>query len=92
MSAYIIFNYQINNHEAYSPYLAQAHDTLEAYGAEVLSADFDSEGIEGDAKQVTILLRFPSKEAAKKWYQSPEYQKIIGLRLNNTDGISVLAK
>ena len=91
MPAYFVFNYQITHREAYDPYLAEVPKTLEAHGAEVLAADFESEAIEGDAKHVTIVLRFPSKEVAKKWYQSPEYQKIIGLRLNNSDGISALA-
>ena len=91
MSAYFVFNYQINNREAYDPYLAEVPKTLETHGAEILAADFESDGIEGDAKQVTVLLKFSSKEAAKKWYQSPEYQRIIELRLNNSEGISTLA-
>ena len=91
MSAYFVFNYQISNREAYDPYLAEVPKTLEAHGAEILAADFESEGIEGDAKQVTVVLKFSSKDAAKKWYQSPEYQRIIGLRLSNSEGISTLA-
>lgn len=92
MSAYFVFNYQISNREAYNSYLAQVPKTLEAHGAEIVAADFDSEGIEGDAKQVTVILKFSSKEAATQWYQSPEYQGIIGLRLNNSEGICALAK
>jgi len=91
MSAYFVFNYQINNREAYAPYLAEVPKTLELHGAEILAADFESEAVEGDARQVTIVLKFPSKEAAKKWYQSTEYQRIIGLRLSNSTGISALA-
>lgn len=77
--------------EAYAPYLAEVPKTLEAYGAEILVADFESEGIEVDAKQVTVVLKFSSKEAAKKWYQSPEYQRIIALGQNNSEGISAWA-
>ncbi|UTW04716.1 DUF1330 domain-containing protein [Amphritea atlantica] len=91
MSAYFVFNYQINNREAYNPYLAEVPNTIEAYGGEILAADFESEAIEGDVKHVAVVLKFASKEAAKKWYQSPEYQNIIKLRLNNADGIAALA-
>ena len=91
MSAYFVFNYQINDREAYEPYLSEVPKVLEEYGAEILAADFESEAFEGDAKHVTIVLKFASKEAAKKWYQSAEYQKIMGLRVNNCDGIAVLA-
>lgn len=91
MAAYFVFNYRINNQEAYKPYLAEVPKVLEAHGAEILAADFESEGIEGEAGEVTVILRFSSKEAARKWYESPEYQKIIGLRTENSVGIASLA-
>ena len=56
MSAYFVFNYQISNREAYDPYLAEVPKTLEAHGAEILAADFESEVIEGKpprARQIT---------------------------------------
>ena len=90
MSAYFVFNYQINNRDAYDPYLAEVPKTLDAHGAEILVADFDSEAIEGDAKHVTVVLKFSSKEAARGWYESPEYKKIIGLRKDNCVGLAAL--
>jgi len=91
MAAYFVFNYRINDQESYKPYLAAVPRVLEAHGAEILAADFESEGIEGDAGDVTVVLRFPSKDAARKWYDSPAYQKIIGLRTNNSEGIAAIA-
>lgn len=91
MEGYIVFNYRINDREAYEPYLAQVMETLIAHNAEILVADFESEKIEGDAGHVTVVLKFSSREAATKWYQSPEYQKILKLRTDNSDGIAVLA-
>lgn len=91
MQGYIVFNYRINDREAYEPYLAQVMETLIAHDAEILVADFESEKIEGDAGHVTVVLKFSSKEAATKWYQSPEYQKILKIRTENSDGIAVLA-
>jgi len=91
MPAYFVFNYRINNREAYQPYLAQVPKTLEAHGAEILVADFNSEVIEGDARHLTVVLKFASEDAARIWYQSPEYQQIISLRKDNCDGIAVLA-
>ncbi|WP_405234482.1 DUF1330 domain-containing protein [Lentisalinibacter salinarum] len=91
MSAYFVFNYSVKDQDAYKPYLDQVPKVLEAHGAEILAADFESERIEGDAGHVTVVLRFPSKAAAKEWYQSPEYQKIIGLRTSNSEGIAAIA-
>lgn len=92
MSAYFVFNYQIDNREAYDPYLAEVPKTLQAHGAEILVADFESESIEGDARHVTIVLKFSSKDAARAWYESPEYKKIIELRTDNAVGMAALAK
>jgi uncharacterized protein (DUF1330 family) len=39
---------------------------------------------------VTVVLRFESREAALAWYQSEEYQSVIALRTDNSDGMAVL--
>jgi uncharacterized protein (DUF1330 family) len=91
MAAYFVFNYRVNNREGYQGYLAAVPKVLEAHGAEILAADFESEVIEGDAGHVTVVLRFKSKEAARAWYDSPDYQQIAALRTDNSDGIATLA-
>jgi len=87
----MVFNYRINDRQAYQPYLEKVPHVLGAHGAEIVVADFESEGIEGDAGHVTVVLKFASKEAARNWYQSPEYQDIIGLRVDNSEGLATLA-
>ena len=37
-----------------------------------------------------IILEFPSREAAEGWYRSPEYQKILPLRLKSGTGNLVI--
>jgi uncharacterized protein (DUF1330 family) len=54
-----------------------------------LVADYESEAVEGTPHSVTIVLRFPSKDAAQVWYRSPEYQSVINLRTDNTEGFVV---
>jgi Domain of unknown function (DUF1330) len=34
----------------------------------------------------TVIIEFPTREAAEAWYKSPDYQKIIDLRLKSTCG------
>ena len=90
MSAYMIFNYSITDQDAYKPYLGGVVDTLKAHGAEILVADFESEVVEGDPGRVTVVLKFVSKDAARGWFDSPEYREIIDLRTNYSSGIAVL--
>lgn len=91
MAAYLVANYRITKPDAYGAYPPAVVPTLAAHGAEVLAADYESEVVEGEPSSVTIVLRFPSKEAARAWYHSPEYQKIVHLRTDNSDGFVVFA-
>jgi uncharacterized protein (DUF1330 family) len=92
MAGYFIANYTITNHAEYKQYIAAVGPVLEAFGAENIVIDRDSELLEGSAGQVTVVLRFPTKSAAKAWYESPEYQAIKHLRTDNTEGIGVIAE
>lgn len=42
------------------------------------------------AGKKVIILEFPSIQAARDWYHSPEYQACIGLRDDAADGDVVL--
>ncbi len=91
MAGYLIANYRITNAEGYEAYPPAVTATLLACGADVLVADYESEVVEGEASSVTIVLRFPSKEAARDWYNSSDYQKIIRHRTDNTEGFILFA-
>jgi uncharacterized protein (DUF1330 family) len=90
MSAYMVFNYTVTNPESYAPYGRSAGRTLAAHGAEVVVADYSSQTLEGAPGQVTVVLRFESREAALAWYESEEYQSVIHLRTDNSEGMAVL--
>lgn len=92
MAGYFVANYTITNQAEYKEYLAGVGPILKAHGAENIVVDRDSEPLEGSAGQVTIVLRFATKAAAKAWYQSPEYQAISHLRTDNSEGIGVIAE
>ena len=38
----------------------------------------------------TVIIEFPSREAAEGWYRSADYQKIIGLRHQSSKGNLVI--
>ena len=40
----------------------------------------------------TVIIKFESTEAAKAWYNSPEYQAVVGKRLEATDGFAVISQ
>jgi uncharacterized protein (DUF1330 family) len=92
MSGYFVTNYTITSPAGYQEYLAAVGPVLQAHGAEILVVDRDSTLLEGSAGKVTVVLRFATRAAATAWYESPEYQAIVGLRTDNSQGIAVIAE
>lgn len=90
MTAYFMACYRITDLKGYEAYPPAAIPTLLAHGCEVVAADYASQAIEGDPGSVTVILKFASKPAAMAWYNSPEYQAIKHLRIDNTEGTAVL--
>jgi uncharacterized protein (DUF1330 family) len=91
MAGYLIANYNITNPEGYQSYVAAVGPTIVSRGGEILVAGPGSEAVEGEPGAVTVILKFPSKEALRDWYDSAEYQKIIHHRTDNTAGTIVFA-
>ena len=88
--AYLVANFRITDSDAYSAYPPVAGPTLEPYGAVVLAVDGESNVLEGESEPQTVVIRFPSMDAALDWYNSPEYQEIIQLRTDNSEGFAVM--
>jgi uncharacterized protein (DUF1330 family) len=80
MAAYAIANYRITNPEQIQAYRAQAIPQLIQAGCEFLVVTDAADASEGSPAPTVIVLKFPSMEAAKNWYNSPEYQAIMPLR------------
>jgi uncharacterized protein (DUF1330 family) len=90
MSAYLVYNYSVTDQDKYEAYPPAAMPTLAGFDVEVLVADYQSEALEGSPAAVTVVLRFPSKEEARRWYDSADYQAIKHLRTDNSEGEVVL--
>ena len=91
MSGYLIANYKITNPQAYKAYGAAVGTTILAHGGEILVAGPGSEIVEGSPEPVSVIVKFPSVQALREWYDSPEYRAIIHHRLDNTEGTMVFA-
>ena len=62
-------------------FLGGITDILKAYHGTLLVGGGTIDAREGTPPQGSIVvLRFDSMEAARAWYESPEYQSIIGYR------------
>lgn len=93
MNVYYMISYDIDDIETYQQYPPKAIAIIEKYGGTVLVSDTEAKAIEGSAKNMNALVRFPTEESALSCYNDPEYQNIKKLRTGSTSNISmVLAK
>ena len=91
MSALFIAISKVTDRAKLDQYLAGAPASLAGRPIEVLAFTEASETIEGEAPGGrVVVLRFPDKEAAMDWYQSPEYQAVVQLRISGSEGFALL--
>jgi uncharacterized protein (DUF1330 family) len=87
MPAYFVAEVDVTNPAGYEPYRAAVPAIIAQYGGRYLTRGGAAELIEGgpEPKRV-VILEFADVAAVKRWYDSPEYQKILPIRLANSTG------
>lgn len=73
-------------------YVRSVDETLEKYGAEILVQNLPARVFEGEWDGFVTLLRFADREAAERWYDSPEYRAVRPLRQNNSTPTAILVE
>jgi uncharacterized protein (DUF1330 family) len=81
MPAYLIAEIEVTDPEAYATYRAQAPAACAAHDGRYLVRGGAAEAKEGapPAGRV-VVIEFPDMAAARRFYDSPEYQAILPLR------------
>jgi uncharacterized protein (DUF1330 family) len=81
MAAYILAEIEITNPEGYKEYSKQVPATIAKYGGRFLIRGGASDALEGEWPQRRrVLLEFPTMEAARNWWSSPDYEKPKAMR------------
>jgi uncharacterized protein (DUF1330 family) len=90
MVAYIVAHVDVHDPERYKEYSSRVAPTVVAHGGWFVgrapSGD-DIEVLEGDIKPArSVLIGFPDRAAARRWFDSPEYQAAAAIRRGVSDG------
>jgi uncharacterized protein (DUF1330 family) len=81
MSAYVIYQGEVLDPDRYDEYRVKAADSILAAGGKYLVRGGEVDVLEGEPPAGrTVLLEFPSREAALAWYRSDEYTQIRTIR------------
>jgi uncharacterized protein (DUF1330 family) len=85
MSAYVIVQENLHDQAVFDEYRKDLIPTLTPFGGKFLARGGKLTVREGTwPHERTVLVEFPSREAAEGWYDSPAYQKILPLRLKSS--------
>jgi uncharacterized protein (DUF1330 family) len=82
---------QILDRERYAEYASQTPASIEAHGGRFLVRGGETDGVEFDEPLGrVVVIEFPSLEAARGWYHSDEYQRLVAIRQSAVDSVMLL--
>jgi len=86
MAAYLVGEITVTNPKEYEAYRPLAAAAIAQYGGRYLVRGGESHALEGEPWKRIVVLEFPDMAAARRFYNSPEYQAALPLRLKNSTG------
>ena len=93
MPAYIIAEVDVTNPAGYEAYRPLAGASIAQYGGKFVVRGGKAELIEGTSEPArVVVIEFADSAAAKRWYDSPEYQEALKIRLANSTGRVLLVE
>jgi uncharacterized protein (DUF1330 family) len=84
--AFVVVQIAINDRDGYHKYETAGHlEIFERFNGKLVGLDEDVKIVEGSWPCTrTVLIEFPSKADARAWYESDEYQAVVGFRHDST--------
>ena len=93
VAAYIISRVIIVDRESMARYMAEAPQTVNAFGGRYLVRGNDVRALEGAWEhERMVVVEFPEKAAALAWYASAEYRPLRDLRQRSAETVILLAE
>jgi uncharacterized protein (DUF1330 family) len=91
MKAYVIAIETVHDQAMFGEYAKSVPATLAPFEGKLIAREGKYTVLEGKWEHPrTVIIEFPSREAAQGWYDSAAYQKIIGLRHKSSHGNLVI--
>ena len=91
MAAYVIAEIEVTDPEGYRPYTELVPASIALYGGRFLVRGGATEVLEGDwPARRRVIIEFPSTDAARAWWDSPEYARAKAMRRAASNGRLIL--
>lgn len=82
---YWIANFDVTDQAKYDAYRAINGEAFRKYGGRFLVRGGQQDIRHGPVKARNVVIEFPSFQAAKDCYASPEYKRALDVRANSVD-------
>ena len=90
---YIIAQISVTDPETYKSYVAQVGATVEKFDGEYIVRGGQSDTVEGTAPgERTVVICFPSYQAAQDWYHSEDYKDVGAIRRSASSGVMTVVE
>ena len=92
--AYVVVTVkQVLDQRAFDEYAERVRPILKQFGGRWVAIEADHVAKVGTWPYIrTVIVEFPTIEDAQRWYESPEYAKIIPIRLRAMDANIVMVR
>jgi uncharacterized protein (DUF1330 family) len=81
MAAYIIAEVEVTDPDTYATYRAQTPGVIAQYGGRFIVRGGTADTLEGERPPTRlVVIEFDDLAAARRFYDSKEYQAILGIR------------
>ncbi|HEX3454450.1 MAG TPA: DUF1330 domain-containing protein [Gaiellaceae bacterium] len=81
MTAYVLVDVDVTDPDRYDEYRPLAGAAVEQYGGRYIVRGGMSDVLEGDrVPGRLVVIEFPDADAARRWYDSPEYRHARDVR------------
>jgi len=92
-AGYVIAQINVTDPEAYKDYVAAVSPIVAKHGGEYLVRGGPAQYFEGEpVGERTVVIRFPSVQAATEWYNSDEYAPVRAMRLAASHGLQTIVE
>lgn len=84
MAVYLVTSCDITDPEKYAPYVPNVRPLLKKHGGEIVAADKNAVTVDGEARDLTVIMRFETEDALNDLISDPDYQPWLAIRLAST--------
>jgi uncharacterized protein (DUF1330 family) len=93
MAAYLVAQVRIHDPETYQRYREAVPPLVDRFGGRFRARGGELEVLEGEWRfPRLVIIEFASRDAARLFYDSPEYQKILPLRQRASESNVVIVE